>query len=164
MPTNNDLPSVITRRRYRASSKTVFRMFTVAEELERWFSPGADIGTEVEALDLREGGTYRLGFRFPDGHRNHVLGEYREIRPPTRLVFTWTWEEPDPHAGIETLVTVELLEQGTVTQATVTHARLPDRETRERHEEGWAGALDRLGEHLVAALGRSSIQVERRTG
>lgn len=155
---------VIARRRYRTSKETVFRMFTVPTELERWFSPSEDIDTEIEELDLREGGSYRFGFQFPDGSTNHVIGEYLEIRPPGRLVFTWTWEDPDPHAGIETLVTVELVEEGDVTEVTVTHARLPDRETRERHEEGWAGALDGLDERLAAARKRSSTPSGRRTG
>ncbi len=160
---DNHAPNVIARRRYRASRETVFRMFTAPEELERWFSPSADIETEVERFDLQEGGAYRFGFRFPDGRRNHVLGEFREILRPNRLVFTWSWEEPDPHAGIETLVTIDFLEERGVTEVAVTHERLPDRETRERHEEGWAGALDRLDEVLAAAPDGISNLTGRRT-
>jgi len=72
-----------------------------------------------------------------------VRGQYQEISP-RRIVFTWTWEEPDPHAGIETVVTIELFELGEETEILVTHERFPDEETRDRHDEGWSGALARL--------------------
>ena len=141
--------NVVVRRRYRASRELVFRALTEADSLTRWFSPSEDIATEVLELELRAGGTYRFGFRFPDGSENYVVGEFREITRPTRLVFTWTWEEPDPHAGIETLVTIELVGHGEATEVVVTHGRFPTMETRDRHDEGWNGAFDRLEKLLV---------------
>jgi len=145
--TSRDL-SVVARRRYRASRETVFRAFTDPNYLTSWFSPSDEIVTEVLKWDLREGGDYRLGFGFPGGHRNHVLGKFREISRPGKLVFTWTWEEPDPHAGTETRVTIELVGHGQETEVTVTHERFPNQETRARHDEGWKGALDRLAAFL----------------
>jgi uncharacterized protein YndB with AHSA1/START domain len=139
---------VVARRPYRASRATVFRAFTEPEYLTGWFSPSSDISLEVLDFTLREGGKYRFGFRFPDGQKNFVVGEYREISRPSKLVFTWTWEAPDPHAGIETIVTVELLEHGEETEVVVHHARFPNEETCHRHEQGWNGALERLHDFL----------------
>ena len=68
----------------------------------------------------------------------------REIDPPHRLVFTWTWEPPDRHAGIETLVTVVLEASGDETEVVVTHDRFPTNASRDRHETGWDTTLDRL--------------------
>ena len=135
---------VVARRRFRATRERVFRAFTDAAELSRWFSPSEDIATDIIELDLREGGAYRFGFHVSDGVVDYVLGTFREVSAPRRLVFTWTWAEPDPHAGIETLVTVELLEHGQETEVVVTHERFPNEETRARHEEGWQGTFDRL--------------------
>ena len=137
------LLKVTARRRYRASPEVLFRAFSRAEDLIRWFSPSEEIQTEVVDLDFRPGGRYRFAFHFPDGGRNLVTGRYEEISP-RRLVFTWTWEEPDPHAGIDTRVTIEFIELGEGTEVLVTHERFPDRETRDRHDEGWSGALTRL--------------------
>jgi uncharacterized protein YndB with AHSA1/START domain len=78
-----------------------------------------------------------------------VTGVFREILPPRRLVFTWTWEAPDPHAGLETLVTVELLASGGDTEVVVTHEWFPTAATRDRHEAGWRATLDRLEEVLA---------------
>lgn len=138
------VPDVEVSRRVAASPEAVFRAFTDPATLARWFSPSSDIGTEVLELDPREGGGYRLRFALPDGGRPVVLGRFLEVRAPERLVFTWTWEPPDPHAGIETEVTVTLAGDGTGTLVYVRHARFPDREVRDRHDEGWAGTLARL--------------------
>lgn len=136
--------NVTVQRRYRASPETLFRLFTEPAMLSRWFSPTEDITTEVVEHDLREGGTYRIGFRFPSGKTNFVTGRFREIAPPHRLVFTWSWEEPDPHAGFETRVVIDLVPRGGETEVLVRHERFPDQETRSRHEGGWNGTLDRL--------------------
>lgn len=139
---------VVVRRRFRASLETVFGAFTEPEQLARWFSPSDEIATEVVEFDLRVGGSYRFVFRFPGGHENSVLGVFREISRPNRLVYTWTWQAPDPHAGIETLVTVELKEEGSETEVTVTHERFPNQEARKRHDAGWRGAFDRLAKQI----------------
>ncbi len=140
---------VTARRRVGASRERVFRAFTEPGRLARWFSPGPEIGTEVLALDLRKGGAYRLRFRMPGGEAPVVTGRYLEIEPPARLVFTWTWEAPDPHAGTETRVTVELVRRGEGTEVTVTHDAFPDEPTRARHEDGWRGTLARLESTLA---------------
>lgn len=135
---------VFVRRRVRACPETVFRALTHPEKLVRWFSPSPEIGTEVLEHDFRQGGRYRLAFRFPDGSRDTVLGSFREIEPPRRLVFTWTWEPPDRHAGIETLVTIVLETSDGGTDVVVTHDRFPTNASRDRHEAGWGTTLDRL--------------------
>jgi uncharacterized protein YndB with AHSA1/START domain len=142
---------VVVKRRFRAAREAVFRAFVEPAELETWFSPSPEIATEVLEHDLRPGGRYRIGFRFPDGTTHTVLGVFREIAPPARLAFSWTWEPPDVHAGIETHVTVVFEERGGGTEVTVRHERFPDAETRDRHDEGWTGTLARL----AATLGES---------
>ena len=136
--------AVFVRRRFRASKESVFRAFTEPSLLTLWFSPSEDIRVEVLEHDFSIGGRYRFGFRFPEGHRNTVLGTFREISAPYRLVFTWTWEAPDPHAGIETLVIVRIEPVGSETEVVVTHERFPSWESRDRHDAGWSTTLDRL--------------------
>lgn len=141
--------TVTIRRRYDASPEAVFRAFSEAALLTRWFSPSADIALEVFEHHPRPGGCYRFVYRFPDGERRTVRGEFREVQAPGRLVFTWTWEPPDPHAGIVTLVTVELAADGAGTALLITHEMLPDHDTRDRHADGWRATLDRLPEALA---------------
>ena len=77
-----------------------------------------------------------------------MRGEFKELDPPERLAFTWTWEPPDPHAGIETLVTVVLMEVGDETEVLVSHDRFPTHDSRDRHDAGWTTTLDRLQDFL----------------
>ena len=70
----------------------------------RWFVE-ADGEMSVCQIDLREGGHYRLEGAV-GGRKWAIWGTYLEVRPPERLVYTWSWEndhgfgEPDRrHAG-----------------------------------------------------------------
>ncbi len=136
--------TVNARHRYEGPPDAVFRAFTEPALLVRWFSPSPEVDLEVLEHDLRPDGRYRFRYREPDGVTSIVAGRFCDISRPTRLVFTWTWEPPDPHAGIETLVTIDLVSDGGGTLVCVTHERFPDAESRDRHDRGWHTTLPRL--------------------
>lgn len=128
------------RRAIEAPRDWLWRAWTEEEGLKRWHAPGE---TEVDyaEVDLRVGGKWRIHMRGPDGAVYRVHGEYREIEEPSRLVYTWRWEHnPDE----DTLVTVEFAEAGSVTEVILTHTGLVSEGSRERHEHGWLGCLDKL--------------------
>jgi uncharacterized protein YndB with AHSA1/START domain len=85
------------------------------------------------------------------GQEHTVVGTYREIRAPEKLVFTWVWEagggcgESQGGDPIETQVTVEFHENGTETEIILTHEMFQSTESRDKHDEGWSGCLNRLG-------------------
>jgi uncharacterized protein YndB with AHSA1/START domain len=150
-----DLLVVRESRRYSAQPEVVFEAISRAEYVAQWLSPSDAIQTEVTQFDFRLGGRFRLGFSEGSKHYGFVSGEYIEIRVPERIVFTWTWEPPDAHAGIETEVEIELTAIGGETELVLTHRRFPASEMRTRHAEGWAGALTRL-ERLMEKGKRNS--------
>jgi uncharacterized protein YndB with AHSA1/START domain len=125
-----------------ATPERVFRLLTEPSALSRWWGPHGFSTPEIE-VDLRVGGRYRLGMEPADGELFHLTGRYLEIDPPTRLAYTFCWEEPDPDDQ-ETRVelSVQRLSQGsrlTVHQGTFrTEARLA------LHRSGWADALVKL--------------------
>jgi uncharacterized protein YndB with AHSA1/START domain len=71
-----------------------------------------------------------------------VFGVYREIKKPSRLIYTWTWE-PKEEFG-ESVVTVDFLDKEGFTEVQLTHDKLPSAESREHHGHGWNGCLDKL--------------------
>ena len=93
-------------------------------------------------MHVRPGGSFRIGMRGPDGETVYAIGEYREVTPPERLVFTWVWEGDDDFP--ETVVTVEFHERGGSTEITLVHDGLLDEESRARHEQGWVDILEKL--------------------
>ena len=146
----HDDPSVLRlERTFDAPVVRVFEAWTSAELLRRWYPPGADWGTPVAEVDLRVGGALRLVMRSPDGEEFGGGGHYREIAPPTRLVFTWRWDRRDVGAGTQ-LVEVDFSDNGDGTTTVVmTNRGLDDAAARESHREGWEGSfvnLDRLFE------------------
>lgn len=129
-------------RTFAASREKVFRAWVEPQALKSWFAPSDSFETPVAEVELRTGGKYRIVMRSPEGETHTVIGIYREIQPPEKLVFSWAWEGW-PEAQ-ETLVTVEFHERGGQTELVLTHERFPDEAIRDKHGEGWNGCLDRL--------------------
>lgn len=88
-------------------------------------------------LDLRVGGAYHLDMHYKGRSYPHH-GEYLEVTPPSRLVFTWISEATQ---GKPTIVTVELFERGEETDCVLTHEGLSDEANAASHEEGWEEIL-----------------------
>ncbi|MGH9662503.1 MAG: SRPBCC family protein [Bryobacteraceae bacterium] len=139
---------IFSNRWFNAPATLVFRAFTEPALLERWFCPSPEVALRVEQFNPQPGGAYRFVFYFPDGRKVPVIGEYRIVEPPQRLVFTWTWEPPDPWAGLVTLVEVNFLPRDSGTFVEVHHVQLATADMKEMHEAGWVGTLARLDELL----------------
>ncbi len=72
------------------------------------------------------------------------------IEPPSKIVFSWTIEPPDEHAGIESEVTVTIRRDGGETELVIRHEKLTRAGAAARHDEGWRGALDQLARMMEA--------------
>lgn len=116
-----------------ASPETVFTLLTDSEQYVRWKGRTAK-------LEPRRGGAFDVGFA--DGGR--VFGEYVEVVPNRRVVFTWGWDGPDAvvKPGGST-VEIDLEPRGTGTRLRLVHRGLPASE-RASHTEGWDFFLPRL--------------------
>ena len=132
------------KRLLRAPPELVFRMHTEPDLLAQWWGPKGFTAPSVE-LDVRVGGRYRIAMQPPEGDRFHLSGEFREINPGTRLVYTFRWEPPDPDDR-ETVVVVSLRNRGESTALTVDQAPFATDARRALHEQGWNDSLDRLEE------------------
>jgi uncharacterized protein YndB with AHSA1/START domain len=137
-------------RTFAAPPEEVFRAWTDPELLRRWWAAQPTWESPLAETDVRVGGRYRLSMRDPDSGDEHtVAGEYVEVDPPHRLVYTWTWEgadEDSPSAG--SIVTVEFRGDGGSTTVVLTHDGITDGQSRENHAHGWSGCLDNLGKRV----------------
>jgi uncharacterized protein YndB with AHSA1/START domain len=146
--------AVFQRRWLRVEPQPVFDAFATPSTLGRWFGPGGAAGTEILEYDFRVGGRYLFALRLSDGRVEPVSGEFREVDPPRRLVFTWTWKPQDRPAGVDTLVSINIEPRDAGAEVVVTHDRLPTHEARDRYDEGWIKRLDRLCEWLEGETSR----------
>jgi uncharacterized protein YndB with AHSA1/START domain len=137
-------------RTFDASAEAVFDAWTNPEVLRRWWAAGPDWETPLAEVDLREGGAYRLSMHDPGSGATHsVGGEYREIRRPDRLVYTWTWEDMPGSPSEGSVVTVEFAESDGRTTVTLVHSGLGTDESRGQHEHGWNACLDNLESRVL---------------
>jgi uncharacterized protein YndB with AHSA1/START domain len=87
-----------------------------------------------------------------EGEMFHLSGEYREVEPPDRLVYTFLWEPADPDDR-ETMVTMTFGDLGDSTELSVRQEGFATEGRRLLHEEGWTESLDRLEELLSSSSG-----------
>jgi uncharacterized protein YndB with AHSA1/START domain len=119
--------------RIAAPPETVFPYFTDPARMTDWMGIAA-------LLDPRPGGTFRV----EANGRDVVLGEFVEVEPPHRVVFTWGFDGADPFvAAGSTRVEVTLQPDGDGTLLTLLHHGLAD-PARDPHADGWSHYLARL--------------------
>ena len=140
------VPSLTLKRRLKAPAEKVFAAWTDPEKIVRWFGPAETESDSVRAdMDVRVGGRYRLRFKTADGESHEVGGEYKEVMPNERLVFSWAWHSTPER---ESLVTITLKADGDGTLLTLHHERFFDQKARDGHNRGWTGTLEKLERYL----------------
>ena len=134
-------------RLFDAPRRLVFEAMSKPEHIKRWWGCLDDgYSVPVCEVDLRVGGRWRFVNRHPKGDAA-FHGEYRELAPPERIVFTEIYEAfPDT----ESVVTCMLTEENGKTRMTV-DCLYPSLEVRDMvlktgMEKGAALSYDRLEE------------------
>ena len=119
--------------RIEARPETVFSFLVEPEKMLRWKGVSAD-------LDPRPSGVYRVDMN----GRDVAKGEYLEVVPHSRVVFTWGWEgEESAVPPGSTTVEITLTPDGDGTIVRLRHVDLPQ-DQRQPHSEGWAHYIERL--------------------
>ena len=139
-----DDKTLVIDRVFTAPPDRVFAAWTDTAQLAEWYGPEG-MKAEIFANDLTVGGQYSLVMKSAEGEY-HLSGEYEEIEPPRKLVFTWKWKTSDE----TTRVTIELRPQGDGTHLRLTHTGFPEAEQTSSHNQGWSSSLNDLERYLAA--------------
>lgn len=138
-------------RVFDAPCERLWSEWTEPASFADWFGGrDGEVPLSSVVMDVRPGGGWQLTmFAGPDRQRIDWAGEYREVQPPERLVFTIT-DQPDGDAF--ELVTVELIDLGDAR----TEMRFEQRgsmspEEYERATDGWGSFFDRVDERLASS-------------
>jgi uncharacterized protein YndB with AHSA1/START domain len=119
-----------------ASPETVWGFLVDPEKAVRWMGGSAK-------FELRLGGIYRVEV-IPG---NVAVGEFVEIDPPRRLVYTWGWESSGSAVPPgSTTVAFDLVEQDGGTLLRFRHSDLPSSKSAESHAHGWDHYFERLAQ------------------
>ena len=123
----------------KAPRTKVYAAWTTPDILVKWFAPGPRT-PHAEILDVRPGGGFRIAMKGEEDAPTAV-GEYQDVVPGEKLVFTWGWDG-DPSQP--TLVTVTFKDVSGGTEVTLLHERFASAETCEHHRMGWQAIMDKL--------------------
>lgn len=157
---------VITRV-LNAPRALVFRVWSEAEHLARWWGPkGAEI--RVERLDFRPGGLFHYCQRMADGGEIWGRFVYHEILAPERIVYVSSFSDAEgaiarnpwsPTWPLEIHNTLTLAEDAGKTTLTLRGGPLNATEAeiatftgaRPMVQQGFAGTIDQLEAYLAQA-------------
>jgi uncharacterized protein YndB with AHSA1/START domain len=145
---------IIIARTFNGPARIVFDAWTRPELVKRWWAPNSHCVVVVSCdADVRVGGNYRYVLKPPEGEEFAFSGQYTEVTPHSRLVYTQVFE-PVKDAGA-VIITVTFKEQDGKTHL-VSHELYPSKEAREAAlsagmEHGMRETMDQLDE-LVASL------------
>ena len=160
-----DLPTYVLERTFDAPRELVWRTWTEAELLSRWYGPNVE--TIIHQLDVRPGGVWRNEMRMSGGSSRELM-KYTEVVPPEKLV--WLHSMADENWDVTTnprmpdwpkvlLTTVTFEDQGETTKMRFTWAPYDASEAEiacfaaamANLDKGW-GAGMKLLEELLAEL------------
>jgi uncharacterized protein YndB with AHSA1/START domain len=144
----SDLEIELTRE-FNAPRHLVFEAHTKPEHVRRWWGPRGHEMTVCE-MDFRPGGKWRYVTRKPNGKEYGFGGEYREIVPPERFVWTFGFDGMPGEPGLE----VYSFEEHDGRTTLRSYAKFDSVEQRDGviasgMEKGAAEMWDRLEEHLA---------------
>jgi uncharacterized protein YndB with AHSA1/START domain len=137
---------------FRAPAAKVFAAYTDPKQVPQWW--GFPKGSmQVDRMDVRPGGSFRFLQRLPDGSTMASVGSYLEVKPVTRLVYTFKIEG---QPGVPVTTTVDLVESAGTTTLTLT-LEFASKEAYDGAAKfgafaGAKGALVQLDEFLQQAL------------
>jgi uncharacterized protein YndB with AHSA1/START domain len=145
----------VVARTFAAGRAVVFRAWTGAEHLRRWFCPSGYTVPEAR-VEARLGGAFEVCMRSPDGVDHWTRGRFTEFVPDERLVIDMQVSGTQGPALFRALTAVTLIDAGGGTRVEVTQAyTLFDAAAQAMvagAPQGWAQTLDRLGREVALGL------------
>ncbi|HUK40842.1 MAG TPA: SRPBCC domain-containing protein [Candidatus Acidoferrales bacterium] len=135
--------SLEIKRFINAPRHRVYAAWTDPVQLKEWWGPKG-VQTLKIIADTRVGGKYRWDLVNQEGERMSVFGEYRELIPGRKVVFTWKWDDDEAWKDYDSIVSVEFFDRDEGTELCLKHEKLPSEPSRDRHNEGWNRVIDRL--------------------
>ena len=105
--TAGDKTSLEIKRFINAPPARVYAAWADPAQLKKWWGPEG-VQTRNFVADVRVGGKYQWDLLNQEGEEMTVHGEYRELVPGRKIVFTWAWYDDEAWENRTSVVTIEL--------------------------------------------------------
>jgi uncharacterized protein YndB with AHSA1/START domain len=126
----------------RTTPEKVYRAFLDADAMTKWLPPNGFTG-QVQHLDARVGGTYKMSFtNFTTGRSNSFSGTYLELVPNERIRHTDIFDDPNFPGEMQTTISLKKVACGV--ELNIVQEGLPDVIPPEACYLGWQESLTLL--------------------
>jgi uncharacterized protein YndB with AHSA1/START domain len=156
-------PPLRLSRTLHARRETVFKAWSSADHVKRWFSPETYTVPDAR-IEMRVGGAFDVCMRSPSGEEHWSRGTFVEVTPHTRLVIDMqvTDAAGRPLFGVHTEVDFADALGGTRLDVTQTYAFIDPAMAAPMvagASEGWRTTLDKLEKEVVRMQGGGDTAV-----
>jgi uncharacterized protein YndB with AHSA1/START domain len=146
MPTG----TVRFHRVLRAPPRRIYRAFIEADALVKWLPPHGFTG-KVHHMDPRVGGGFSMSFtNFSNGQSHAFGGEYLELEPAEKLVYTDRFDDPNLPGIMKTTVMLKAVACGT--EVSIVQEGIPEMIPTEMCVLGWQESLVLLAQLVEAEI------------
>ena len=133
-------------RRFVEPPIKLWQAWTDPKLVRLWFGSDPN-GVVLQAqMDVRVDGEFEITFANFNGTEHTCYGVYREVRPISKLFFSWSWKKTP---NFEEMVSVLLQENQSGTLMTFEHSNI-DPNTSHGYEVGWSTTFEKLERALKA--------------
>ena len=150
-------PPLRVSRLLHAPRETVFKAWSAAEHVKRWFAPETYSVPDAK-VEFRVGGPFEVLMRSPDGVEHWMRGRFVEITPPRRLAIDMLVADPAGKPLFRALTEVDFAEAlgGTQMDVKQTYTFLDlslAAPMAAGAPEGWRTTLDKLEREVIRMQG-----------
>lgn len=148
--TTNNTNTIRLHRVLTAPPERVYRAFIDPAAMCKWLPPNGFTGT-VHHHEAVVGGTYKMSFtNFSSGNSHSFGGEFLELKPNERLVYTDRFDDPNLPGEMRT--TIELKQVSVGTELNIVQEGVPAVIPAEACYLGWQESLTLLKQLVEAEI------------
>ena len=131
--------TVKLHRVFATKPERVYRAFIDVDAMAKWLPPNGFTG-KVHEMDPRVGGSYKMSFtNFSTGNSHSFGGEFVEMVPNEKLVYTDKFDDPNLPGEMRT--TIEIKQVSVGTEVNIMQEGIPDAIPLEACYLGWQESL-----------------------
>lgn len=139
---SNNTNTIRLHRVLRATPERVYRAFIDPDAMAKWLPPNG-FTCHVHSFEPAVGGTYKMSFKnFTTGTSHSFGGEFVELKPHERIVYTDRFDDPNLPGEMRTTVTLKEVAVGT--ELTIVQEGVPAVISPEACYQGWQDSLSQL--------------------
>jgi len=139
--------TIVLEEQFRAPREKVFKAWTQAESLRKWFMADDGVVVTDAFVDLRYEGPYFIEVLFPGNQPSRIDGQFLRVDINEELQYTWI---VPLLKGRKTMVNVSFMEHEMGSMIILEHGEFEDENELQLHLEGWKGCIGKLHDFLAS--------------